>query len=106
MNSDQKPTIENKVLLENLRSLAGITFDRFYANAFKEAADRIDELERHLAEAREDQERFEFIKSKYRVGSLYMNGKHGWVPGHIYNLLGGTFEEAIDAAIAQQKVKS
>ena len=63
------------------------------------AADRIDELERQLAEAQKNAERYLFVRnetSNLDFGLI----NNGWI------LEGSKADEIIDAAIAQQKVKS
>jgi hypothetical protein len=73
-----------------------------------EVLDRIDELERQLAEARENQadaKRYLWLSAQYIPACTLMGGKAAWiinVESHLPR--GDTFDQAIDAAIAQQKL--
>lgn len=72
-------------------------------DTIRDAAIRIDELERQLAEAQKDQadaKRYRWIESQHRIVSLDMGGKHRWMASHSVGMLrGGTFDQAIDAAM-------
>jgi len=74
------------------------------------AADRIDELERQLAEAQKDQadaKRYRWLSAQYISTRAILSGQTAWIINVESHLpMGETFEQAIDAAIAQQKVKT
>lgn len=91
---DQDPTLQEK-----LRHFGDQSDIHDENQMMRQAADRIDQLERQLAKAQKNAERYLFVRnetSNLDFGLI----NNGWI------LEGSKADEIIDAAIAQQKVKS
>jgi hypothetical protein len=85
-----KPSGDTKALVERLRKIGAI----LPAPIYNEAADTIEQLERDLAAAREDAERWRYITK--RMTHEHCGPNVGWTLGTL--LPGDSPEAAIDAA--------
>ena len=76
-------------------------FAETYTRLDAQAAKLIAEIER----LREDAERYQWLRARYRAMSMDMGGNHSWVPdGRVMReLRGPTLNAAIDAALKETK---
>lgn len=63
---------------------------------------RIADLERRLAEAERDAERYRWLRGQYRLMSPHMDGQHHWAPKMAAFLKGSSVDAAIDAAMGKE----